>query len=532
MRFTKAVLLTVFSISLPHLSYAKPSGEMLAVIEEDANYLSFYDADSGKNLGDVRLGYLPHEIAISKDQKTAYVCNFGIKDYDRNVGRPGSSISVVDIPGRVEKYRLFTFDASEQKEYANIDKAPHGIKLRPPLEKELFVNLESGSKMLVFDVVTKKIIRQFPTDPNTHNFVFSLDGKVMFSMAGPSGIFRINADTGEVTGSRKFTTPIRGLKYTPDNRYIMISGSNEVDLIDPVTLNIVKKFDNLGVGQILYSDMSPNQKYIVAPAAFDNQVVIINVETGKVLKRIITGLNPTTALVSHDNKYAYITNATDMHLSKIDLNTFKVSKIATKDSPNNIDFVSDQSRVQARKLSLGVALPLTGADGRKGRDMMRGYEFWRSLVNDAGGVLINNQPCKIQITYADTQSDDANVYPLTKDLITKNKVKILLSTVGLSGYNLEKQASLEEHIPITPAQINNDPWAPNEIAVGEDYFVTSKEFDTQLYARYGFPASGYSASASSLGIMLQKSLLQANSFDYKDLSVVMDHAKFHVFYSY
>lgn len=532
MRFTKAVLLTIFSLSFTQLSYAKPSGDMLAVIEEDANYLSFYDPHNGKNLGDVRLGYLPHEIVISKDQRTAYICNFGIKDYDRNVGHPGSSISVIDIPGRVEKYRLYTFDAAEKKSYANIDKAPHGLKLRPPLEKELFVNLESGSKMLVFDVDTKKVIRQFPTDPNTHNFAFSADGKEIFSMAGPSGIFRINADTGEVTGSRKFATPIRGLKYTPDNRYIMISAANEVDLIDPASLNVVKKFDNLGVGQILYSDMSPNQKYIVAPAPFDNQVVIIDVATGKVLKRIITGLNPTTALISRDNKYAYITNATDMHLSKIDLNTLKVSDISSKESPNNIDFVSGQSRVQAKKLSLGVALPLTGANSQKGRDMMRGYEFWRSLVNDAGGVFINHQPYKIEITYADTQSDDANVYPLTKDLITKNKVNILLSTVGLSGYNLEKQASLEEHIPLMPAQTNSEPWAPNDLAVGEDYFVTSKAFDAQFNARYGFAASGYSASAASLGLMLQKSLQQANSMEYQSLSSVLDHAQYYLFYAY
>lgn len=531
MRFPSVLTgLILFSLSL-HV-YATSSSDMLAVVEEDANTLSFYDPLNGKNLGGLRLGYLPHEIVISKDQKTAYVCNFGIKDYDRNVGRPGNSISVVDIPNRLEKYRLYTFDASEHKDYANIDKAPHGLKLRPPLEKELYVNIEHGSKMVVFDVETKKIIRQFPVDPNTHNFAFSPDGKILWTMAAAGGVFRIDAETGTVTKSMKFATPVRGLKLTPDQRHVMISAVNEVDLLDPNTLEIVKKFDNLGVGQILYSDISPDQKYIVAPAPFDNQVVIIDVASGKVLKRIVTGLNPTVAMVSRDNRYAYITNATDKQMSRIDLETFKVKQIATRESPNNIDYVARQEPSHAKTLLLGVPLPLTGVDARKGRDMMRGYEFWRSIVNDAGGLLVKNQVYKLKILYADTESDNARVYPLTKELISKNRIRVLLSTVGANAHQLEKQAALESGIPVTPAQTNSDPWVPNDIAAGEDYFVTTREFDFQLNAKYGFPASGYTASASSLGMVLQKSLLKANSFDYKDLSAVMDRSKFNVFYPY
>ena len=452
MRFTKTVFFSLFILTLCQQSYAKPSSDMLAVIEEDANYLSFYDPANGKNLGSVRLGYLPHEIAISKDQKTAYVCNFGIKDYDRNIGHPGNSISVIDIENRLEKYRLFTFEANEHKDYANIDKAPHGLKLRPPLEKELYVNIENGSKILIFDLATKKIIKQFPVKANTHNFAFSPDGKFLWFMAGASGIYRMNADTGEITDSKIFLTPIRGLKFTPDNRYVMISASNEINLIDPDTFAVTKKFDNLGVGQILYADMSPNQKYIVAPAPFDNQVVIIDVQSGKVLKHIVTGLNPTVALISRDNKYAFIANATDKQLAKIDLNTFKIEHIATKDSPNNIDYVAYQPRPQPKDLLLGVALPLTGSDGQIGRDMMRGYEFWKSIVNEAGGLLIKNNVYQVRIIYADTQSDSANVYAITKDLIHNNKVRILLSTPGDSAYNLEKMAAVEANIPMTPAQ--------------------------------------------------------------------------------
>ena len=40
--------------------------------QENANHVSFYDPANGKHLGSLQVGFLPHEIAISKDGKTAY----------------------------------------------------------------------------------------------------------------------------------------------------------------------------------------------------------------------------------------------------------------------------------------------------------------------------------------------------------------------------------------------------------------------------------------------------------------------------
>jgi hypothetical protein len=46
------------------------------------------------------------------------VTNFGIKDYDENIGVPGASISVIDIQNICEVKRLFTYkDLAEYKKY-------------------------------------------------------------------------------------------------------------------------------------------------------------------------------------------------------------------------------------------------------------------------------------------------------------------------------------------------------------------------------------------------------------------------------
>ncbi len=512
--------------------YALSPNNMLAVVEENAGHVNFYNPKDGKSLGELQIGYLPHEIALSPDGKTAYVSNFGIKDYDSGAGRPGTSISVIDIPSRTEKYRLYTFDPAEHKNFDQIDSAPHGIKLRPSSNNLLYVNIEKGNKVLVFNLDTNSIIKKFDVSPNTHNMLFSADGKILWLMAGRDGIFRIDPDTGKITGNLTLTTPVRGLKFTPDQQYLMASAYNQVVLVDPIKLSIVKQFDNLGVGQILYSDMTPDQKYIIAPAAFDNQVVIIDVQTGKIVKRIVTGLNPVSVILSPSGKYAYVTNATDNHITKINLTTLSSKMIHTHDGPNGTTFVPFQTKVTHKKLVLGTVLPLSGQDAQKGRDMMRGYEYWRLMIEQAGGLYIGNTSYDVKIVYLDSQSDSSTITNLTNELVDKYHATILLSTYGLSSYNVMKNISLQKHIPLTPAQNNDSPWQPNEIAAGQDFFVTSKEYDQQYYRQYNFKASNYSASATAIGIVLQKALSDTKNFDYDTLTKAFEQNKFHVFYNF
>lgn len=327
-----AILLSIIS----NVSYANTNPQMLAVVEENAGHVSFYNHENGKKLGSLQVGFLPHEIAVSKDGKTAYVTNFGIKDYDSGIGTPGASISVIDIPNRLEKYRLYTFDPATHQDYAQIDSAPHGVKLRPDNENLLYVNTEKGGKVLVFDLTSRSIIKKFDVSPNTHNLFFSADGKTLWLMAGKDGIVRMDPDTGKILGNFALPTPIRGFKCTPDNQSLMLSAVNQIVFLDPVTLKIQKEFSNLGVGPILYSDITPDQKYIVAPAAFDNQILIIDVQTKTVVKRIVTGLNPVTVMMDAEGKYAYVTNATDKHITKINMQTFTTTNIYTKEGPNGL----------------------------------------------------------------------------------------------------------------------------------------------------------------------------------------------------
>lgn len=505
---------------------------LLAVVEENASHVSVYNPESGKKLGSLEVGFLPHEIAVTRDGKTAYVSNFGIRDYDSGSGTPGASISVIDLRGLSEKYRLYTFDPADYKDYEQIDSAPHGVKLRPPHESQLFVNVEKGNKILVFDVNEKKLVKQIPVSPNTHNLFFSPDGKTLWLMAGKDGVIRMDADSGQVTGSVSLPGAVRGLKYTPDYRYLMASAVNQIVFIDPDSMTIQRQFDALGVGPILYSDITPDERYIIAPAAFDHQVIVIDVATGKVIKRLVTGLNPINVLISPDGHFAYISNATDKHISKIDLNTFEVTAFRTHEGPNGLAFIPSFDNKAHKTLTLGVALPFTGPDGIKGREMMRGYEYWRSTLTKAGGLVIDDEIYDVSIVYLDTESQPEKQTSLTKELISQYKVQGLLSTYGDVAYALEQKQAEQAQMLITPKLIEPMPWQPDDLARGHDYFITTHLYEQGYIAQYNFKPSSWSALATTTGLLLQNALQTAHTFDKDTVTRVFDESRFDFFYPY
>ena len=114
---------------------------LILLVEESDNSLGIYDSVDGQEVGRVRLSLWPHEIAISPDGHTAYVSNFGLRDYDLNLGYAGNAISVIDIANRVETHRLYT--AADGYPYWG----PHGVKVY--LTESIFTsmwNVSQGSE--------------------------------------------------------------------------------------------------------------------------------------------------------------------------------------------------------------------------------------------------------------------------------------------------------------------------------------------------------------------------------------------------
>lgn len=282
------------------------------------------------------------------------------------------------------------------------------------------------------------------------------------------------------------------------------------------------------MGQIFYSDMTVDNRFVISPAGFDNMVIIIEVATGKVVKCIVTGFTPVAVKVFEN--FAFVTHPRDEHITKINLSTFETENFNTASGTNGIALLPFIFPAAHKKLTLGVALPFSGKDAQKATDMIAGYEFWKLYVNNAGGLWIGDDAFDINIIYLDTQSDESFVIKLTEELIKNHKVNILLPTYGERSYQLEYEMAVKNHVPLVPNQQHTDKkWQPNDRPSGKDYFITSKNFDQLFESHFKMKTSYLAASSTAAGIVLQQALLTSKSVGYDELMAVFLDGHFHTF---
>jgi branched-chain amino acid transport system substrate-binding protein len=101
----------------------------------------------------------------------------------------------------------------------------------------------------------------------------------------------------------------------------------------------------------------------------------------------------------------------------------------------------DQGGAQSGEpIVIGASLPLTGDFSQPGGAAKNGYEIWRDMVNQQGGLL--GRP--VQLTILDDASDQNTVVADYNRLITRDKVDLLLGTFS-SLLNLPASAVAERN---------------------------------------------------------------------------------------
>lgn len=89
-------------------------------------------------------------------------------------------------------------------------------------------------------------------------------------------------------------------------------------------------------------------------------------------------------------------------------------------------------------LRIGAPLPATGGLAPEGDKQRRGYDLWADAVNGAGGIKVGGANCKVEIVYADYQSNTPRAVQLAERLITQDKCPVIF---GPQGSGATKAAS-------------------------------------------------------------------------------------------
>jgi branched-chain amino acid transport system substrate-binding protein len=100
----------------------------------------------------------------------------------------------------------------------------------------------------------------------------------------------------------------------------------------------------------------------------------------------------------------------------------------------------------------GAALASTGATAREGELTKEGYEFWKDYVNSHGGLKVGPKKYKVDIKYADDESNPQTAARLVEKFVSEDKVNFILGPYGSA--NSATAAAVVERLKIPMVEGN------------------------------------------------------------------------------
>jgi YVTN family beta-propeller protein len=317
-------LLAALSLAVAAAAAQMPSPALLVLNKEGT--LATVDPATRKVVGVVRTGESPHEVVASSDGKLAFVSNYGTGS------APGSTISVIDL--------------AQQKEIHRVDlgtlRRPHGLAF-------------SGGK-LYFTAETNKIIGRYDPAANqidwllgtgqdtTHMVQLSRDGSVIFtanigsdsiSMIEPAGVMNWSETVIPVGKGPE------GFDITPDGKQLWAanSRSGNISVIDIATKRVIHTF-GVQTKRSNRLKFSPDGRLVLISDLDAGDVLILERETRKELKRMKLGKQPAGILITPDSASAYVAVTGDDDVAVIDLKTLDLAdRIKTGTGPDGMAWV-------------------------------------------------------------------------------------------------------------------------------------------------------------------------------------------------
>lgn len=311
-------------------SFAQTPSPALLVLEKSDEKLAIVSPATLQVVGRVPSGPAPHEIVASADGKFAYISNY--------TSRQGvfKTISVVDL--------------AAQKALPPVDLgallAPHGLALAGG---KVYFTAEASKVIGRYDPATNQVDWVLGTGQDvTHMLAVSKDLKTIFtSNIGSNTICEI-APGGGRNGWSVTAIPVgkgpEGFDLSPDGREVWAANSEEatVSVIDTAAKKVIQTID----AQINHANrlkFTPDGRLVLISDTGSNALVIMDVASRSVRKRINVGKSPEGTLVQPDGTKAYVALSGDNAVAVIDLKTLEVTgKIATGNDPDGLAWAQRQ----------------------------------------------------------------------------------------------------------------------------------------------------------------------------------------------
>jgi DNA-binding beta-propeller fold protein YncE len=256
------------------------SAGLLLVASMDESKLDVLDEETGRTLASMPTGPRPHEVRVAPDGRRAYVV-------------AGRTITAVDL--RAMQVSA-TFDLG--------DYSAHDVRVSRD-GRRLWAACAARQTVLELDAQSGAVLQHYATAKDGAWFVeVAPDAARLYTpnLEGKS-VSIINRD-GAAVQVVPFEHQVYGIDITPDGRHLWVSGRH-LTVIDTATAAATRTVRTPEADSGRLRLTSDGARVVVAMA---RSLVVIDAETGRVIREIALDATPKVLALSGDDNRAYVSN--------------------------------------------------------------------------------------------------------------------------------------------------------------------------------------------------------------------------------
>jgi YVTN family beta-propeller protein len=306
----------------PILAVAQTPNRALIVLNKEDATLAIVDPASGKVAGRIPTGVGPHEVAVSSDGKLAFVGNYGSQT-------PGSTISVIDLVAQKELHRV---DLGPLRR-------PHGMAFA---DGKVYFTAEVNKLIARYDPASNQVDWLLGTGQNsTHMVLIGKDNNKIFTANIGSDSISIIERVG-AAGWNETVVAVgkgpEGIDLSPNGKEVWTAHSRDggVSIIDIAAKKVTQTL-TLQTKRSNRLKFTPDGKLVLITDLDAGELLILDAQTHKEVKRLKLGVNVEGVLVEPDGLRAYVAVTGANNIAVVDLKTLEVSShISTGNGPDGM----------------------------------------------------------------------------------------------------------------------------------------------------------------------------------------------------
>ncbi|NAS14442.1 YVTN family beta-propeller repeat protein [Poritiphilus flavus] len=280
---------------------ARVPKKYLLTVNRSAHDLSLISLSNQQLIRRIPVGIGPHELSLSKDNKLAFVANYGSYPKPHEEAISSSQLEWVEEPQNTIT-RIDLTDFSTETFTIAGSEAHHGILTN--VDGSVFwTTAENEAKLLELDGTSGEVLREYTTMPGSHILKANRDfSRIFVSNIASNTVSVIDREKDSITHISVPKGP-EGLELSPDGQqlWVLCNSANKIVVLNTSTLEVIKTFDAEGKFPVKLAFIN-NEAWVAN--VFSKQISIFDASSFEFKGHIV--LESTPLGITADNEQVFV----------------------------------------------------------------------------------------------------------------------------------------------------------------------------------------------------------------------------------